>query len=73
MLTISRRNSTRFANSKKSCDERSRIYDVRRKIQSVVEQKNIEGRKNPDAHENHALHVHHVVFHPYPQYPQYVK
>ncbi len=72
MLTILRRNSTRFANSKKSCDERSRKYDVRKKIQSVVTQ--IELEKKLDMGESLELHellellVPHVEFHPYPQY-----
>jgi hypothetical protein len=39
MLIISRKNSTRFADSKRSCDKRSRKYDVRRKKRSVGKKK----------------------------------
>jgi hypothetical protein len=37
MLMISRKNSTRFVDSKRSCEKRSRKYDARRKRPSVVE------------------------------------
>jgi hypothetical protein len=51
MLTILNANSTRFVSSKRSCDEKSRMYDERRKIPSVVEQNYEEKELGTESHQ----------------------
>lgn len=71
MLTISRKNSTRFVDSKKSCVERSRIYDVRKKTHVIVAKnhdKEVKNQEVQDDLEVLELLVPHVESHQSPQY-----